>query len=640
MIQASRVPSPRAERAAVRKLADRVDAARLAVGRRIEADNGSLDQAAGGILLQLWSRRFAGALGPEDVEAALRELGVDGSARVLRPVTSLLSEPCSARLAARLAQAHELTLLSRVERRGRRVVLETSSDRRAQGAYYTPPDVVEFLVEETLGALLRPWEDALPKASRRRCLTLLRQAQELKLLDPACGGGAFLLGALTRLRQFYARLAGRFEILGKGTPEVLAAPGRLALAETLRGVDIDGHALALAELALLAAVSDEPDHGASRRLIGTSLRRGDHLDFGWQREAFAPVFARRNPGFDVLIGNPPYAPLLPAQLSRLREAGFKSLDAKDIYVFFVEAIEHNTRRQGHAGFIVPLSLVFSRWAKTLREGVILGSKRNWRLASFDRIPSGLFDATVRTRTTLVFASGRSDPPKVSTTCLRRFRAAQRPEVFNSIAFFDTHGLCRPDLGFPKLGSELQATWLRKLASTGACLGDGVERRGAHRLYYKQNCYGFAIVAAQLPPAFGADEEPVPQTKYGSLGFPTRAERDIALALLAGRWLFWWWLIYGDGFDMTGKLISAFPIDPRSFSKEARSRLSRLGARLRQRMPRFVAYKKNGGKQIGTYDLRQCRSLTDPADDLVARELGAEALLSDLRSFLSGTHGAG
>jgi hypothetical protein len=58
------------------------------------------------------------------------------------------------------------------------------------------------------------------------------------------------------------------------------------------------------------------------------------------------------------------------------------------------------------------------------------------------------------------------------------------------------------------------------------------------------------------------------------------------------------------------------------------------------MPRFVAYKKNGGKQIGTYDLRQCRSLTDPADDLVARELGAEALLSDLRSFLSGTHGAG
>ena len=58
------------------------------------------------------------------------------------------------------------------------------------------------------------------------------------------------------------------------------------------------------------------------------------------------------------------------------------------------------------------------------------------------------------------------------------------------------------------------------------------------------------------------------------------------------------------------------------------------------MPKHVAYKLNGGKRIGTFDLRACRELTDAADTLVARALGAEELLADVRALLERTHGAG
>src|SRR5688500_8545334 len=63
--------------------------------------------------------------------------------------------------------------------------------KKSRGIYYTPQYVVDYLVAHTLGPLL--------------CDKTPDEAQELKIIDPACGAGAFLLGAYHYLLAWHQR---------------------------------------------------------------------------------------------------------------------------------------------------------------------------------------------------------------------------------------------------------------------------------------------------------------------------------------------------------------------------------------------------------------------------------------------------
>jgi hypothetical protein len=663
----------------VRALAGEVDLARVTLGRLLARSStggrhvDDLDARTTEVLAALWRRAFARAAtrGREDACELLREVGaaleererdhpdatncqrttgtgdepkpnqrprqggvadrISLQPQELEPLARLLDRPCDAALARRLVQAHELGCASRLERRGDDVVLASSASRRSRGVYYTPEDVVAFIVEETLGALLRPWEARVARdpASAGEALAAVRA---LRVLDPACGGGAFLLGALARLARTYRALA---QALGDAAPAELAAPGALALTHNLRGVDLDPGALAICDL-VLRATADELDGrvGAPR----AALRRGDHLALR-HASAFPDAFAREDPGFDAIVGNPPYARPTPAQLELARDAGLLARDAGDLYPLFVEGALRLARPTGRVGLIVPLSLLFSRSTRTLRDDVLTPSSRELRVASFDRIPSGLFEAEVRTRTSILLVGPRRTATRWRTTPLVRFTACERPRVFERLAYADVTRAVHPDLGVPRPASDLQGRWLARLLARGERLGDATAQGGPARLYFKHNCYSFAIVCAALPPAFDAQGAPVAQTKYSSLGFATARERDVALALVSGAWLFWWWLAHGDGFDVTGGLLQALPLDPRALPAAAQDELARLGRRIQARAAKHVAYKKNSGKRIGTFDLRACLDLSARADDVVARALGAEDLLADVRGSLAATHGS-
>src|SRR5688572_18306432 len=107
--------------------------------------------------------------------------------------------------------------------------------RRAAGVYYTPRPLVDHVVAETLGPLLEGETPARVK---------------LRVIDPSCGSGAFLVGAYEFLLEWYLRqyLADRPENWAEGRSPALAATRdgwRLTPAERKRillrhvfGVDI------------------------------------------------------------------------------------------------------------------------------------------------------------------------------------------------------------------------------------------------------------------------------------------------------------------------------------------------------------------------------------------------------------------
>jgi superfamily II DNA or RNA helicase len=142
-------------------------------------------------------------------------------------------------------------------------------ERRATGAFYTPQSIVERLTAAGLrAALLAPpphGHDALSAslvdaalagesvAGDPRAPALRRRIATLRLLDPACGSGAFLVHALERLADL---------LVVAGDERPLAELRRTLLTSTIFGVDRNPTAVWLAELRLWLSVvieSDEPD---------------------------------------------------------------------------------------------------------------------------------------------------------------------------------------------------------------------------------------------------------------------------------------------------------------------------------------------------------------------------------------------
>ncbi|HEV8149891.1 MAG TPA: N-6 DNA methylase [Gemmatimonadales bacterium] len=148
-------------------------------------------------------------------------------------------------------------------------------ERHATGSYYTPAALVEAVVREALVVWLERRARVAPAEARRRLddpdLQTRRRLREIRLLDPAVGSGAFLLGAL-RL------LAGPDR-----TPGIRrTARLRGILSACLFGVDKNAAAVRLAELRLwLEVVAADPSErpAAVQPLpnLDALIRQGDSL---------------------------------------------------------------------------------------------------------------------------------------------------------------------------------------------------------------------------------------------------------------------------------------------------------------------------------------------------------------------------
>lgn len=151
-----------------------------------------------------------------------------------------------------------------------------AADRRKEaGAFYTPATLVRQTLDEGLAsAMAERLGIAWPEASERLLAgdaSACESLRRLRILDPACGSGAFLLGALERITELRG---------GPGTP--LHQLRREVLASQIFGVDLDPMAIRLSELRLWLAVAagDQPiapERVAPLPNLDASVRQGDAL---------------------------------------------------------------------------------------------------------------------------------------------------------------------------------------------------------------------------------------------------------------------------------------------------------------------------------------------------------------------------
>ena len=159
------------------------------------------------------------------------------------------------------------------------------NDRKTSGSYYTPDSLVECLLDSTLNPVLDRAEASGATADDKTKAIL-----DLKVIDPACGSGHFLLGAARRMADRVARL--RNEDAGK---EETQAALRDVVSRCIHGVDRNPMAVELAKVALwIESVSP----GQPLGFLDANLRCGDALlgvfdlaalDAGIPDEAYKPL---------------------------------------------------------------------------------------------------------------------------------------------------------------------------------------------------------------------------------------------------------------------------------------------------------------------------------------------------------------
>lgn len=311
------------------------------------------------------------------------------------------------------------------------------SKRKRNGVYYTPEWITGYIVRETVGTRLddiktnlgltpdrAPTDEDIAKYRRflrdRRYAApvaggwiaglddYVRRLKQLRIVDPACGSGAFLIQALEYLKSEFRWIYEQREKV-RGYVELWETDTitRAILKDNLYGVDINPESVEITKLALWmhtalpGKILSQLDHNIQ---CGNSLVGPDFEDFYLNKHAslfeelnetkresinafdwhaaFPEVFARD--GFDCVIGNPPYVKL--QNFRRVEEDmaeylvqaegedgshRYASTQAGnfDLYLPFIEKGVSLLRPEGRMGYIAPNVWMVNQYGKPLRQWI-------------------------------------------------------------------------------------------------------------------------------------------------------------------------------------------------------------------------------------------------------------------------------
>lgn len=344
-----------------------------------------------------------------------------------------------------------------------RVKIEPKPEvRKAGGVYYTPEFIVRYIVDTTVGELIR---NKTPG-----------QIREMRFADIACGSGSFLLDIYDVLLRhhtaYYNKKTNRAKGLkarciesDDGTLQLSLWQKREILLNNIYGMDVDAQAVEVAQLSLcLKLLEDETTFSTHKHQLefrdallpnlsknivcGNSLIDWDIRDVSLFHEeerrlnpvSFKSAFPEvmKKGGFDAIVGNPPYI-----RIQALKEISPAAVDYYkkhyiaaskgnyDIYVVFVERALGLLNRDGLLGYILPHKFLNSKYGSPLRNSLAAGKYLS-KLVHFG--DQQVFDEA-KTYTCLLFLdkAGRTEFEVIKVSNLAEWRASGKGVVKGTIA---------------------------------------------------------------------------------------------------------------------------------------------------------------------------------------------------------------
>ncbi|MGJ0309847.1 Eco57I restriction-modification methylase domain-containing protein [Aliarcobacter cryaerophilus] len=286
---------------------------------------------------------------------------------------------------------------------------KTKSKRKKDGVFYTPEYITRYIVENTLGKMCLEKREELkiidissptnPKKLTKAEQQIKDNLEEyknwllnLKILDPACGSGAFLNQALEYLINEHKNLQNDLALMGDLFASYMVEEE--ILEHNLYGVDINEDAVEIAKLSLWLRTAKRGR--ALTKLADKIVCANSLLNMPFSENSF-----------DVVIGNPPYVrqEAIKEQKEALSKIYKVANGTADLYVYFYELAINMLKPNGLKGFICSNKFFRAKYGENLRE-YILENTTILKIADFNGVKV-FEDATVDSAIT-IFQKQKAD----------------------------------------------------------------------------------------------------------------------------------------------------------------------------------------------------------------------------------------
>jgi SAM-dependent methyltransferase len=433
-------------------------------------------------------------------------------------------------------------------------------------------------IEQADGHLARRWEAAL---------------RDLRVLDPTCGSGDFLLAAYDLL-----------SLLGQASARRLDGHSYSAL-RSLFGVDLLPGAVEVTRMRLFLRAAAHGGGDPVARLV-----TADFLDEG--PGAANPFGGSR---FDAVIGNPPYVGCA-EERERYRFLGYETTAGGNLYALVMERSLSTLAENGRLGMIVPISSVSGPEFHVLARRLTTGS--SW-VSTYSNRPGKLF-AGVEQRLA-IWLTAPAGAPAVYVSPYQHWWREERPYLFERLHYCKT---APPDHNSPlvKTGCPEAERILCRFQLQQGRLGDLVHPGEAAVWLHDGPTYW--VRALPFQPNDG--HAPKKGSHYHRLPVCDAAEARVLAAILSSTTFYLHYKWTSNCRDLGRRDWACFPFDPlpATLHDELAACGARLAETLRVTAARRTRVYPSGSVTYEEYYPARAKEILDQIDGILARHYGFTA----------------
>ncbi len=193
---------------------------------------------------------------------------------------------------------------------------DSKGRRKKDGIFYTPDYITDYICRNTIipylskSGKINTVDELIEEYPGSKIKEFDLKVKEIKIVDPACGSGAFLNKAANVLLEIHESI--REKLYTKNTLDHVWDPieeRREILLNNIYGVDLNEESVEITKLSLFLKVCRKglilPNLEKNIKCGNSIIDDPEYTDkpFNWKKE-FPEIF--QNGGFDIVIGNPPY----------------------------------------------------------------------------------------------------------------------------------------------------------------------------------------------------------------------------------------------------------------------------------------------------------------------------------------------
>lgn len=456
---------------------------------------------------------------------------------------------------------------------------EKESIQKKNGVYYTPPDVVSFIISN----VIKDYYNALSEVSLDNTHFAVQEKNfcfEKTFFDPTCGTGVFLLEALCYKLEI-------FDLAGSINNDIAAVH---KIVSTIKGNDINPDSIAITKIRMMLLILER--YGARfisgiAKILEKCFSKYDYVVSNIQPQKY-----------DFIVGNPPYVEDSKSGLKHKKRYG-------NIYANVLENAARQLNSGGVMGFIIPLSYVATPRMKKIRAELNQVVPEQHILNYSDR-PDCLF-VSVHQKLCIFLGRCGDAPVKIFTSNYQYWYREERDLLFAHTNIVENKNSTENFI--PKLGCSEDITIYQKLQSASQSFAGLFESKETEHSVFLNMRATFWVKAFRNK-HLGAD--------YKMFFYKNKMLADFSICLLNSSLFWWFWVTVSDCWHITSKELNNFPV----FLPVELQRASELALLLENKLEKTKIYV--GTKQTDyEYKHKLCISEIHAIDDYIATIYGLD-----------------